>query len=60
MKQKKLIVLCVGASPYEEEAYNEIVEHNMQSELSTFPVTIVVGFGILKPWISSIEAYASY
>lgn len=34
---KKLIVFCAGASPYEERAFQEIVEHNMTGKLSAVP-----------------------
>ena len=34
---KKIIVFCDGASPYEERAFREIVEHNMKGELSGIP-----------------------
>lgn len=48
MKQKKLIVFCVGASPYEEEAYNEIVKHNMKDELSNIPCYYCRGIWDIK------------
>ncbi|MEA4832174.1 MAG: flavodoxin domain-containing protein [Oscillospiraceae bacterium] len=35
---KKLIVFCVGASPYNEAAFHEIVEHNMKDKLKNIPV----------------------
>ena len=34
---KKIAVFCVGASPYEERAYREIVARNMKDELSDIP-----------------------
>ncbi|MDD4730247.1 MAG: flavodoxin domain-containing protein [Dysgonamonadaceae bacterium] len=34
---KKIIVFCVGASPYEEKAFNEIRNHNMKDKLSSIP-----------------------
>lgn len=34
LKNKKIAVLCVGASPYNEDAFNEIYEHSFKGELS--------------------------
>ncbi len=34
---KKIIVFCVGASPYEENAFRQIVDHNMKGALSGIP-----------------------
>lgn len=34
---KKIFVFCVGASPYEEKAYREIVDRNMKDGLSDIP-----------------------
>ncbi|MDD6764899.1 MAG: flavodoxin domain-containing protein [Firmicutes bacterium] len=34
---KKILVFCVGASPYEEKAYREIVDRNMKDGLSDIP-----------------------
>lgn len=34
LNNMKLAVLCVGASPYDEEAFHEIREHNLKGELS--------------------------
>ena len=36
-KGKNVLVFCVGASPYEETTFKEIVRHNMKGELSSFP-----------------------
>lgn len=36
--EKKVFVFCNGASPYEEEAYKEVKEHNMKEELKDVPV----------------------
>ena len=30
LQGKKIVVFCVGASPYEEKTYREIVAHNMK------------------------------
>ena len=37
LQGRKIIVFCVGASPYEEKAYREIVARNMKDELSDIP-----------------------
>lgn len=37
LKEKKLAVFCVGASPYEEAAFQEIVRHNMRDQLTGIP-----------------------
>lgn len=37
LKEKKVLVFCCGASPYEEEAFQEIVKHNMKGNLSSVP-----------------------
>lgn len=34
---KKVVVFCVGASPYEPEAFEQIVQHNMKGELAQIP-----------------------
>lgn len=34
LKQKKIIVFCVGASPYDKDSFREIVNCNMKNELS--------------------------
>ena len=48
LKEKKISVFCVGASPYEEEAYNEIVKHNMKDELSNIPCYYCRGIWDIK------------
>ncbi|MDO5559855.1 MAG: flavodoxin domain-containing protein [Oscillospiraceae bacterium] len=35
---RKIIVFCVGASPYEQEAFQAIVQHNMTAKLKDIPV----------------------
>lgn len=37
LKEKKIIVFCDGASPYEEKAINEVRKHNMKGELEGIP-----------------------
>ena len=37
LENKKIIVFCDGASPFEEKAFREIVEHNMKETLSGIP-----------------------
>lgn len=34
LQKKKIIVFCVGASPYDEKTFHEIVRHNMNDNLS--------------------------
>lgn len=36
-KDKKIIVFCDGASPYEESTFQEIIKHNMKDELEGIP-----------------------
>lgn len=38
MKNKKTAVLCVGASPYDEKAFEGIREHNLTGELRGIPL----------------------
>lgn len=37
LSDKQILVFCVGASPYDEKAYGEIVAHNMKDRLSGIP-----------------------
>ncbi len=37
-KDKKIVILCVGASPYDESAFAEIKAHNLTGELSEIPL----------------------
>lgn len=37
LENKKIIVFCVGASPYEEKAFQEICEHNIKDALKGIP-----------------------
>ena len=34
LKEKKIIVFCCGASPYEESAFAAIVQHNFKGDLA--------------------------
>ncbi|MFR3811453.1 MAG: flavodoxin domain-containing protein [Ruminococcus callidus] len=43
---KKIIVFCCGASPYEENAFQQIKEHNLKDNLADISLFIaVVGYG---------------
>ena len=37
LHDKKLIIFCDGASPYEEKAFQAIVQHNLKDKLSNIP-----------------------
>lgn len=37
LKGKRMIVFCVGASPYDEKAFLETVQHNMKDKLCDIP-----------------------
>lgn len=37
LQGKKIIVFCDGASPYEENAFRQIVEHSMKDDLADIP-----------------------
>ena len=37
LKEKKLIVFCCGASPFDQEAYEAVVAHNMKGALEGIP-----------------------
>ena len=37
LNEKKIVVFCCGASPYEKEAFKEIVQHNMKDKLAKIP-----------------------
>lgn len=37
LKNKKMAVFCVGASPYDEAAYNQIIEHNFTGDIKEIP-----------------------
>ena len=38
LKNKKLAILCVGASPFEEQAFNEVKAHNHKEDLNNIPI----------------------
>ncbi len=38
LKNKKLAIFCVGASPFEEQAFNEIKKHNLKEDLKDVPI----------------------
>lgn len=38
LKDKKIIVFCVGASPYDEKAVSEITQHNLKDDLVGLPL----------------------
>ncbi|MCI9408247.1 MAG: flavodoxin [Oscillospiraceae bacterium] len=35
---KKIAVFCCGASPYDEDAFKEVIKHNMKDDLENIPV----------------------
>lgn len=37
LKSKKLAVFCVGASPYDETAFEEVKAHNLKDDLKSIP-----------------------
>lgn len=37
LKNKKLAIFCVGASPFEEKAFNEVKTHNLKGDLKNIP-----------------------
>lgn len=37
LKDKRIAVFCTGASPYEEEAFRQIREHNFKGDLQEIP-----------------------
>lgn len=37
LKNKRILVFCVGASPYDETTFQEIVRHNMKEPLNYIP-----------------------
>lgn len=37
LRDKKILVFCVGASPYEQDAFEQIVAHNMKDLLADIP-----------------------
>lgn len=43
IKDKKIVVFCVGASPYEENAFKQIREHNLKNDIKD--ITMFYGRG---------------
>ena len=37
LQGKKVIIFCDGASPYEEKAFRQIIEHNLKGSLAGLP-----------------------
>lgn len=37
LKNKKLVIFCVGASPFEEQAFKELKVHNLKEDLKNIP-----------------------
>ncbi|MDL2249510.1 flavodoxin domain-containing protein [Lachnospiraceae bacterium OttesenSCG-928-J05] len=37
LKNKKIAVFCVGASPYEENSFNQIIDHNYKNDIAGIP-----------------------
>lgn len=37
LKNKRLIVFCVGASPYDESSFQEVIDRNMKDKLKGIP-----------------------
>lgn len=38
LKDKKIAILCVGASPYDAAAFHEMKEHNLKDSLKGIPL----------------------
>ena len=38
LRDKKIVVFCCGASPFEEDAFQQIKEHNFKDNMSDIPV----------------------
>lgn len=38
LKDKRIVILCVGASPYDENAFAEIKSHNLTGNLKGIPI----------------------
>lgn len=38
LKNKKIVILCVGASPYDEKMFTEIKAHNLIGDLAKIPL----------------------
>lgn len=53
LKDRKIIVFCVGASPYDETAMQQIIQHNMRDEMRAIPVFYCRG-----AWDESVMGFA--
>ena len=38
LKDKKLAIFCVGASPFDEQAFNMVKAHNLKNDLNKIPM----------------------
>ena len=38
LREKKLAIFCVGASPYEADAFNQIKQHNLKEDMKDVPM----------------------
>lgn len=38
LKDRKIVILCVGASPYDEKAFAEVIAHNLTGDLKNIPL----------------------
>ena len=38
LKNKKVIIFCVGASPFDEQAFNMVKTHNLKNDLNKIPM----------------------
>lgn len=50
---KKIAIFCVGASPYNEQAFNEIKKHNLKDELCDIPLFYGRGAWDESPYVCS-------
>lgn len=37
LREKKIIIFCDGASPFDQEAFQEIIKHNLKEDLKDIP-----------------------
>ncbi len=38
LQNKNIAIFCIGASPYNEKAFNDIKQHNLKDELQNIPI----------------------
>ena len=43
IQEKKVVILCVGASPYDEKAFEEVKARNLKEDLKDIPIFYVRG-----------------